>query len=397
MGGKRQAWDNGEWDNYSQSYAGWGRQGQAAKPQKSRGKGKDQDKSRWAKDEGAFPTYEDIVIPQRSGASGKGRSQGDTAAAGAGGRGGLSRQVQRIVNNLRRSETRLRKITEEEEITKQKWAEFQVQLKNSFIKERSRYYENMERLKAELEEQTELQEEALDELQKALANPGEDRMDVEEIPSAAHQDWDTLLAEAERVEDLSTLLSGTMCGRKTNGEDGRQRLLRVVAEHRAQKNREQAERAGAGTRTPPRRERPAEAMTPPPRDRPLATRPDGDRAAEADAWLEGARDKGPSLLLPRWPAPCPRRLRSHPRGPALRTRERRSRPIRSHRRPKAADLPWRTSSARNERRLWKAPLALCLWSRRTRWLRALAKASPSVARMCHRRRWTKWSTAPLRS
>ena len=58
----------------------------------------------------------------------------------------------------------------------------------------------MERLKAELEEQTELQEEALDELQKALANPGEDRMDVQEIPSAAHQDWDTLLAEAERVE-----------------------------------------------------------------------------------------------------------------------------------------------------------------------------------------------------
>ena len=330
MGGKRQAWDNGEWDNYSQSCAGWGRQGQAAKPQKSRGKGKDQDKSRWAKDEGTFPTYEDIVIPQRSGASGKGRSQGDTAAAGAGGRGGLSRQVQRIVNNLRRSETRLRKITEEEEITKQKWAEFQVQLKNSFIKERSRYYENMERLKAELEEQTELQEEALDELQKALANPGEDRMDVEEIPSAAHQDWDTLLAEAERVEDLSTLLSGTMCGRKTNGEDGRQRLLKVVAEHRAQKNREQAERAGAGTRTPPRRERPAEAMTPPPRDRPLATRPDGDRAAEADAWLEGARDKGPFPASPTLAGAMPSpttKPSSRPRATNPRT------PVKTHTKP----------------------------------------------------------------
>eukprot|EP00439_Symbiodinium_sp_Y106_P018568 s499_g2.t1 len=243
MGGKRQAWDNGEWDNYSQSYAGWGRQGHAAKPQKSRGKGKDQDKSRWAKDEGAFPTYEDI---------------------------------------------------------------------------------------AELEEQTELQEEALDELQKALANPGEDRMDVEEIPSAAHQDWDTLLAEAERVEDLSTLLSGTMCGRKTNGEDGRQRLLRVVAEHRAQKNREQAERAGAGTRTPPRRERPAEAMTPPPRDRPLATRPDGDRAAEADAWLEGARDKGPFPASPTLAGAMPSpttKPSSRPRATNPRT------PVKTHTKP----------------------------------------------------------------
>ena len=51
------------------------------------------------------------------------------------------------------------------------------------------------------------------------------------------------------------------------------------------------------------------------------------------------KTRAPSLLLPRWPAPCPPRLRSHPRGPALRTRERRSRPHEAATAPKQQILP----------------------------------------------------------
>ena len=54
------------------------------------------------------------------------------------GQGGLAKHVQRAVNNPRRSETRLRKLGEEEEAAKAKWEEFQLQLKTSFIKERTR-------------------------------------------------------------------------------------------------------------------------------------------------------------------------------------------------------------------------------------------------------------------
>ena len=176
MGGKRPAWADEEWSDYSYSYSGWGRPQAAAKPPKSRGKGKDKDKTKKPKEEGTFPTYEDMVLPSQAGTSGKGRQPSEQAQPGPGGRGGLSRQVQRIVNNLRRSETRIRKIAEEETAAKAKWDEFQAQLKSSFVKERARFYENMERLKTASAEQTEIQEEALDELQRALAHPEEDRI-----------------------------------------------------------------------------------------------------------------------------------------------------------------------------------------------------------------------------
>eukprot|EP00439_Symbiodinium_sp_Y106_P049122 s2048_g6.t1 len=295
MGGKRPAWADEEWSDYSYSYSGWGRPQAAAKPPKSRGKGKDKDKTKKPKEEGTFPTYEDMVLPSQAGTSGKGRQPSEQAQPGPGGRGGLSRQVQRIVNNLRRSETRIRKIAEEETAAKAKWDEFQAQLKSSFVKERARFYENMERLKTASAEQTEIQEEALDELQRALAHPEEDRI------------WT------------------------------------------AQKEKECAARAQAEARTPPRRERAPEPVTPPTRDRPAkpTTGAEKDHGTDADAWLEGAKDKGPFPASPTLAGamPSPSKAPSRPRATNPRT------PVKTHTKP-AQTQPSRTSLADklNERR-----------------------------------------------
>ena len=70
-------------------------------------------------------------------------------------------------------------------------------------------------------------------------------MDVDAVPSAAQSAWETLLEEAEKVEDLSSLISGAFCGRRGHGGDGRQNLLKFVAEHKGPEG-EGVRRPGAG-------------------------------------------------------------------------------------------------------------------------------------------------------
>ena len=106
-----------------------------------KGKGKNKEPPR-KKEENAFPTYEDMKIPSHTAAAGQELLPAGLPQPGRG-NGGLARHVQRAVNNLRRSETRLRKLGEEEDAAKAKWEQFQQQLKASFITERGRYYEKL--------------------------------------------------------------------------------------------------------------------------------------------------------------------------------------------------------------------------------------------------------------
>ena len=138
--GKRggQQWDGQAWDDY-RSYAGW--QDKAWEPRSAKGKGKNKEPPR-KKEENAFPAYEDMKIPSHTAAAGQELLPAGLPQPGRG-NGGLARHVQRAVNNLRRSETRLRKLGEEEDAAKAKWEQFQQQLKASFITEPGRYYENL--------------------------------------------------------------------------------------------------------------------------------------------------------------------------------------------------------------------------------------------------------------
>ena len=116
----------------------------------------------------AFPTFEMMTV---------GRAKGDSqdphapAAEGPGGNGDFVKHVQKLVNNVRRAEQKMRKQVAEQQQTDEKWAQFQKELKTAFMKERTKYKDRMDRLLKEKEEARAAQENAVEELYKMLADP----------------------------------------------------------------------------------------------------------------------------------------------------------------------------------------------------------------------------------
>eukprot|EP00439_Symbiodinium_sp_Y106_P053268 s4703_g7.t1 len=106
-----------------------------------------------------------------------GRAKGDSqdphapAAEGPGGNGDFVKHVQKLVNNVRRAEQKMRKQVAEQQQTDEKWAQFQKELKTAFMKERTKYKDRMDRLLKEKEEARAAQENAVEELYKMLADP----------------------------------------------------------------------------------------------------------------------------------------------------------------------------------------------------------------------------------
>ena len=174
--GKRGQRSAKEWEAYYSSSA-WEEQQHGNRQPKPWGKGKSKEGKK-PKEAHAFPSFEEMPSSSRAkangaGRAGKGNLATDSAPASAHshGQGCFSKSIQKVVNNLRRCETRLRKIDEETADIDAKWTEWQVQMKRSFIAERSRFYEAMNRLKAEKLEMQEVQEQALDDLQDAFTRP----------------------------------------------------------------------------------------------------------------------------------------------------------------------------------------------------------------------------------
>eukprot|EP00439_Symbiodinium_sp_Y106_P066616 s1955_g10.t2 len=192
--GKRGQRSAKEWEAYYSSSA-WEEQQHGNRQPKPWGKGKSKEGKK-PKEAHAFPSFEEMPSSSRAkangaGRAGKGNLATDSAPASAHshGQGCFSKSIQKVVNNLRRCETRLRKIDEETADIDAKWTEWQVQMKRSFIAERSRFYEAMNRLKAE---KLEMQED----------------MEIEEIPDEAQKEWDELLVDAVRNEDVAAVETG---------------------------------------------------------------------------------------------------------------------------------------------------------------------------------------------
>ena len=208
--GKRAQWSAKDWELY---YSSSWEDPSYGRHQKQWGKGGGKDGGK-TKDTGAFPTYEEMPVGSKakskgSGAAGAGQSAAEQATTGTGGPG-FSKSIQKVVNNLRRCETRLRRIEEEATEISQKWEAWQTQMKRSFITERAKYYEAVNKLKAEKQEMQEAQEEALEDLHGALARPPGDEMEIETVPEEAQRDWTALLEDAEKQEDVASKVSGVM-------------------------------------------------------------------------------------------------------------------------------------------------------------------------------------------
>ena len=191
-------------------------------------------------------------------------------------------------------ETRLRRIEEEATEASQKWEAWQTQMKRSFITERAKYYEAVNKLKAEKQEMQAAQEEALEDLHGALTRPPADEMEIETVPEEAQRDWTALLEDAEKQEDVASKVSGVM-GRNTRGAAARQELLEILEAHRAAKAVNG--NGGGGTVTPPRKPPDYAARTPPRTERSLP----GcavESQNEIDAWLAGAARRDPYMPSP---------------------------------------------------------------------------------------------------
>ncbi|CAE7710018.1 unnamed protein product [Symbiodinium sp. CCMP2592] len=215
----------------------------------------------------------------------------------------MARGVQRLLNGLRKSEGKARRLEEEKEALLGKWAAFKEELQQSFVKEKAKFNERMTKLGQDLIEAEQAQEEALAGLQLAIAEPQSVLKPKVKVPEdkEALDELENLLKSPEKrpQQSLADILADALNG-ATGSENTRRQLLQVISARRSQ--------ASAVT-TPPRRTRGTAARTPEAKDNAPARRPE-----EMDASYQGDTEEKVEVPLPRSPtcttnAPTPEGLR----------------------------------------------------------------------------------------
>ncbi|CAE7241546.1 unnamed protein product, partial [Symbiodinium sp. CCMP2456] len=207
--------------------------------------------------------------------------------------GQLTKGVQKLLNTMRRAEGRARKLSEEKEALQYKWDTFQQELKDSFIKERARFRERSAKIIEEIEEANRAQEEALADLQmtldepKLLLKPKKDK----EIDQEALDELQKLLADKEDDDQgFAEVLMGVMKGGDRDREATRKRLLKAIEDKRRQ---------GTEPRTPSRRRTTYAPRTPPGNKTAEPTRVAQAPALEMEEAEQAVRDPyiaSPSLV-----------------------------------------------------------------------------------------------------
>ncbi|CAE7241230.1 unnamed protein product [Symbiodinium sp. CCMP2592] len=284
-------WPDAEWQAWRSSstsqYGGWHQQ-------KGKGKTKDASKNCYPgpKETTAdtrkvsFPSFD--MMPAASGASSRAPERAreqmeiDEEAITT---GQLARGVQKLLNSLRKSEGRSRKIEEERRALQAQWATFKQELQQTFVKEKNRFRERMEQLSQDLQEAEQTQEEALAGLQLAIAEPQSMVKQRVEVPdnTAALEELDQLLKSPEQrpKPGLADLLSEVLNG-GGDQEAQRRQLLSALAGRR---------NGEASLHTPPRRTHGREPRTPqdPKTSAPTEAKP----ATTGDLYsFDGAASKG---------------------------------------------------------------------------------------------------------
>ena len=141
--GRQQRWKedaHGSWQRSGHYSFGW---------QEPKGEDKDilEAKEKGKNNANAFPTYDMMVVD------------------------GAMRPVQKIVNGVRQSKGKLRKLETESEEAGSKWKAYQEGLKKTFVAERAKFYDRKEKIAKEKAGQQEIQAESIQELRDILLNP----------------------------------------------------------------------------------------------------------------------------------------------------------------------------------------------------------------------------------
>ncbi|CAE6930722.1 unnamed protein product [Symbiodinium sp. CCMP2592] len=228
MGRNKPQWGKERDAYYGRSEHGWSEHGWPPSHGKGKEKGKDKGKDKrqpsytWQTETADFPTY-DMMETSRT--RGQPSRPAEAEAANRVTTGGAIKVVQKIVNGVRRNETRLRKMDEEAEEAAAKWKAFQEKLKKSFITERARYMASKEQFAKVKAEVQEMLAQNLQDLQDFLVNPDQyqAKMEVDDTPTEALAAWEALMTEPAETEadGISGLLKGpwTIQGRTWRGDN----------------------------------------------------------------------------------------------------------------------------------------------------------------------------------
>ena len=200
--GRKEQWEQRPGKSYGKGYGGW----PSAQPSSwSKGGGKWRGNGQWKQDRHKeepetplFPSFEMMSSSSKDehkpNPSNGRRSEDMQVDEWSLEPGEYARNIQKTLNFFRKAEGRCRRIEEEKKGLDQKWENFQVELRQAYIKERSKYHEKMAKLQNEADETMQAKDEALKELKEAFAPTARAK-----IPKDKNN-------EAEAVEELAQLL-----------------------------------------------------------------------------------------------------------------------------------------------------------------------------------------------
>ncbi|CAE7197338.1 unnamed protein product [Symbiodinium sp. CCMP2592] len=263
--GKRGQWSAEEWDAWRSSHGqpsgGWHRQKGKAKEGKGDNprKGADTHRDRRQNTFPSFETMEAGSSSTRSTTKPKDSMEIDDEAPS---NGQVARGVQKVLNSLRKADGKARRLAEDKVETQKKWAAWREELQQSFLKEKKRYQDRIDKITQELMEAEQAQEDALGELQMALLEPQALPRSKATIPEdpAALAEFEELLQSPEKRpnQGIADLLTGAFAGGRMDKAERRQMLLEAITEHKAARRQ----------KTPPARRRRSPSPTTPPGDKP---------------------------------------------------------------------------------------------------------------------------------
>ena len=192
--GKRgqQSWED------TARYASWAASSQSSAWSGWPAKGKGKQWAEWkddyhyrAKDSRDFPSYAAMpILGKEGGVPHSAVEPGSEQKLHPG--ASLAREVQRLVNGVRKSETRYRKAEEELAAEKARWHKFMDKMKKNFIQERSKYRASLGKLEKEMTDQQVAQEAAVQDLQKFLLQPVASPQ-ADAATEEANAEWEELM------------------------------------------------------------------------------------------------------------------------------------------------------------------------------------------------------------
>eukprot|EP00439_Symbiodinium_sp_Y106_P032047 s2705_g3.t2 len=195
-----------------------------------------------------FPQYDMMVVGEKP-------AKPEVDGGQANGKPGeFVKVVQKLTNNLRKAEQRLRKHAVERTQVDEQWGTFQQSLKDAFMKERARYREYSEKLEIE---------------------------EADALKSQELAEWEQLMASTAEDDDMG--LAGFLAGALGDTAARQQAAQKVKAVLESRRRRPRDE-------TPPRKPAAIPPVTPP---APTSRRRSEGQAREEDKQGDAAKEDGP--------------------------------------------------------------------------------------------------------